>query len=79
MESATRILTINEVAEVLRCSKGHVLKALAGRIAGVPQLAHVRLGRRKLVPKEWFDEWLAESRSKTGGRTSQTGGRLECQ
>jgi excisionase family DNA binding protein len=74
MESSTRLLTINEVAEVLRCSKGHVLKALAGRIAGVPQLAHVSLGRRKLVPKQWFDEWLAESRSQTGRRgSSETG------
>ena len=78
MESATRILTVNEVAEVLRCSKGHVLKALAGRIAGVPQLAHLSLGRRKLVPKEWFDEWLSESRSQTGRRAlSETGDRHE--
>lgn len=63
MESATRILTINEVAQVLRCSKAHVHKALAGRIAGVPQLAHLSLGRRKLVPKDWFDQWLEESRT----------------
>ena len=70
MESATRILTINEVAEVLRCSKGHVLKALAGRIAGVPQLAHLSLGRRKLVPKEWFDQWLIESKSRSDRRAS---------
>jgi excisionase family DNA binding protein len=64
MESATRILTISEVAEVLRCSKAHVHKALTGKIAGVPQLAHVSLGRRKLVPKDWFDQWLQESRAK---------------
>ena len=66
MESATRILTISEVAEVLRCSKAHVNKALTGRIAGVPQLAHLSLGRRKLVPKDWFDQWLQESRTKGG-------------
>jgi excisionase family DNA binding protein len=66
METATRILTISEVAEVLRCSKAHVNKALSGRIAGVPQLAHLSLGRRKLVPKDWFDQWLEESRTKSG-------------
>ena len=66
METATRILTISEVAEVLRCSKAHVNKALSGRIAGVPQLAHLSLGRRKLVPKDWFDQWLEESRPKSG-------------
>jgi hypothetical protein len=39
---------------------------LTGRIAGVPQLAHLSLGRRKLVPREWFDQWLEESRSTKG-------------
>ena len=68
MESATRILTISEVAEVLRCSKAHVHKALTGRIAGVPQLDHLSLGRRKLIPKDWFDQWLKDSRTKPGDR-----------
>jgi excisionase family DNA binding protein len=66
MESTTRILTISEVAKVLRCSKAHVHKALTGRIAGVPQLAYLSLGRRKLVPKEWFEQWLEESRTTKG-------------
>jgi excisionase family DNA binding protein len=70
METATRILTISEVAEVLRCSKAHVNKALSGRIAGVPQLAHLSLGRRKLVPKDWFDQWLEASRTKSGVNTN---------
>ena len=70
MESATPILTISEVAQVLRCSKARVHKALTGRIAGVPQLAHLSLGRRKLVPKSWFDQWLEESRTKAGDHVS---------
>ena len=70
MESVTRILTISEVAQVLRCSKAHVHKALTGRIAGVPQLAHLSLGRRKLVPRDWFDQWLEESRTKAGDHVS---------
>jgi len=66
MESAMLILAISEVAQVLRCSKAHVQKALTGRIAGVPQLDHLSIGRRKLIPKDWFDQSLEESRTKAG-------------
>ena len=56
MENTATILTIKEVAELLRCSKAHVQKALVGKIAGVPQLANLRMGRRKLVRKEWLEQ-----------------------
>jgi excisionase family DNA binding protein len=58
MENTANVLTIREVAEVLRCSKAHVQKALAGKIVGVPQLAHLSMGRRKLVRKEWLEHWM---------------------
>jgi excisionase family DNA binding protein len=64
MENTTIILTIREVAEVLRCSKAHVQKALVGKIAGVPQLAHLSLGRRKLVRKEWLEQWMEASKKR---------------
>jgi excisionase family DNA binding protein len=64
MENTTSILTIREVAEVLRCSKAHVQKALVGKIAGVPQLAHLSLGRRKLVRKEWLEQWIEASKNR---------------
>jgi excisionase family DNA binding protein len=67
MENTASILTIKEVAAVLRCSRAHVQKALVGKIAGVPQLAHVNMGRRKLVRKERLELWMEEG--KTGGRT----------
>ena len=51
MENTATILTIKEVAELLRRSKAHVQKALVGKIAGVPQLVHLSMGRRKLVRK----------------------------
>ena len=59
-QAATRnhILTIKEVAETLRCSKTHVSKVLHGKIPGVPRLTHLAVGRRKLVRREWLDEWL---------------------
>ena len=53
-----RILTINDVASILRCSKTHVSHVLAGRIAGIPRLTHIAMGRRKLVRREWLDQWM---------------------
>ncbi len=32
------ILTINDVAAILRCSKTHVSHVLAGKIPGIPRL-----------------------------------------
>ena len=58
MENLSNILTIRDVAEILRCSKTHVQKAMMGKIIGVPQLTHLSIGRRKLVRKEWLDRWM---------------------
>jgi hypothetical protein len=52
------ILTINDVAAILRCSKTHVSHVLAGRIPGIPRLSHLAMGRRKLVRREWLDQWM---------------------
>ncbi len=61
MENTASILTIREVADLLRCSKAHVQKALVGKIANVPQLAHLSLGRRKLVRRDWLEQWMENS------------------
>jgi len=57
------ILTIRDIAALLRCSKTHVCNVMAGKVPGVPQLAHISLGRRKLVRREWLDQWLESSKS----------------
>jgi hypothetical protein len=64
MENTASILTIREVAELLRCSKAHVQRALVGKIAGVPQLAHLSMGRRKLERKEWPEQWMEISKTR---------------
>ena len=53
-----RILTINDVATILRCSKTHVSHVLAGKIAGIPRLTHIAMGRMKLVRREWLEQWM---------------------
>lgn len=64
MENSSDILTINEVAKELRCSKAHVANALLGRIKGLPRLTHMPLGRRKVVRREWLQQWLEANKAR---------------
>ncbi|MGC2657195.1 MAG: helix-turn-helix domain-containing protein [Bryobacteraceae bacterium] len=52
------VLTIAEVARILRCSKNHVSNILNGKVPGVPTLTHFVLGRRKLVRRDWLNKWM---------------------
>ena len=58
MENTSNILTIKEVATILRCSKTHALNVLEGKVRGLPRLVHLSLGRRKVVRKDWLDQWM---------------------
>ena len=62
------ILTIKEVAAILRCSKTHVSHVLAGKVPGTPKLFHIALGRRKLVRREWLRPHLPRGRGDTRDR-----------
>ena len=53
----TDILTIEEVAQALRCSKAHVYNLVAGRIRGVAPLPVIALGRRRLVRRSTLEDW----------------------
>jgi hypothetical protein len=55
------VLTLSEVAEVLRCSKAHVCKIVNGQVAGTQQLPAINLGRRKLVRRSTLLSWLVEN------------------
>jgi excisionase family DNA binding protein len=58
------VLTLREVASILRCSKTHVSNAVNGRVPGLPRLTHVALGRRILIRKEWLQEWMEANKRK---------------
>ncbi len=60
---AREILTLHEVAQILRCSKTHVSNVLAGKVPGVPKLTHLSMGRRKLVRRTWLEVWMEASKS----------------
>ena len=38
MENTSSILTVKEVADILRCSKAHVHNAIHGKVQGLPNL-----------------------------------------
>ena len=59
------VLTTREGAQVLRCSKAHFCNLLNGRVAGVPRLPFVSLGRRRLVRKSTLAEWIEEVEGRT--------------
>lgn len=55
------ILTTDEVARELRCSKAHVSKAIAGKLPNVTPLPVVPMGRRKLVRRAALVKWIEEN------------------
>jgi hypothetical protein len=63
VETTSNILTIKEVADILRCSKTHALNVIDGKVPGLPKLTHLSLGRRKIVRKDWLDAWMEANKS----------------
>jgi excisionase family DNA binding protein len=55
------VLTTDEVARELRCSKAHVSKAIADKLPNVTPLPVVPMGRRKLVRRAALLKWIEEN------------------
>lgn len=53
-----QLLTLEECAERLRCSRAHISNLINGKVPGVPPLPHARIGRRVLVRPEWLQAYL---------------------
>jgi len=62
-DAKKKILTLLEVSKRLRCSKAHAARLINGKVRGLPPLTHVAMGRRKVVPEEWLDEWMKQCRT----------------
>lgn len=52
------VLTVPEVACLLRCSKAHVHNLINGKVPEVEALPSIWLGRRRLVRRESLFQWL---------------------
>ena len=55
-----RLMTVNEVARELRCSKGHVQNLIRGRVPRTRLLPSVPLGRRRLIRVSSLRDWICE-------------------
>ena len=55
------LMTIQEVAAELRCSKAHVYNLVNGRIKGVRPLRVIPMGRRRVVRRSSFETWQREN------------------
>jgi hypothetical protein len=58
MPDISNVLTVKEIADILRCSKAHVANVLNGKVPRLPMLTHLNVGRRRLVRKEWLVDWM---------------------
>ena len=54
------VLTITEVAIILRCSKAHVYNLINGAVSEVPRLPAMELGRRKVVRRGSLNQWMRD-------------------
>ena len=65
-DDSQRVLTVAEAARELRCSKAHVHHLIAGQVAGVRPLPSLWLGRRRLILRASFEEWLRATEHNPG-------------
>jgi excisionase family DNA binding protein len=54
-----QVLTLQEAASIVRCSKAHIQNVVRGLVANVPQLPCLRVGRRVLIRRESLERWIA--------------------
>lgn len=58
METTSNILTIKEVAAILRCSKAHALNVIDGKVRGLPKLTHlISAAARSFEKTGWTNGW----------------------
>jgi excisionase family DNA binding protein len=69
MSAADAILTAEEVAAELRCSKAHVYNVIAGKVVGVSSLPAIAMGRRKLIRRAALDQWKRTNETCASGGT----------
>ena len=65
-EITARVLTVTEAARELRCSKAHVHHLIAGKVPGVRPLPSLWLGRRRLILRASFEQWLKTTERNPG-------------
>jgi hypothetical protein len=67
-----QLLTLQELAVELRCSKSHVSNILNGRVRGLTPLSFIPVGRRKLVKSSTLERWKTENEHMVRGGKLQS-------
>lgn len=60
MSAEPPLLTLDETAALLRCSKAHVSKLIRARVRGVKPIPAIHLGRRVLIRRDDLFVWLSD-------------------
>ena len=58
INTASDVLTMEEVARLLRCSKAHLCNVMNGKVSSLPPLPYMSLGRRKLIRRSALERWM---------------------
>jgi Helix-turn-helix domain len=59
-EQMPDVLTLTDVARILRCSKAHVCKIINRQVRGTPPIPAIAVGRRRIVRREALVRWMTE-------------------
>ena len=54
------VMTVTDVARLLRCSKAHVCKVIKGQVRDTPSIPAIAVGRRLIVRREALLRWMTE-------------------
>jgi excisionase family DNA binding protein len=73
------LLTLEEVARELRCSKAHVSKLAGGKVQGIASLPALRLGRRILFRRSSLERWASQNESTTNDGILHPSPRLDAE
>ena len=57
-ETLPAVMTMEEGASLIRCSKAHMSHVLNGKVKGLPRLPSIQIGRRRLIRRESLLKWL---------------------
>jgi excisionase family DNA binding protein len=73
-EQSQILLTVSEVAKILRCSKAHVHNLINDTVKGGIPIPAIAVGGRRLVSRTALDEWVLKTQfdpTKTTRRASR--------
>jgi len=61
MSGVDPLLTAEEVAQDLRCSKSQVYRLMSGNVERLTPLPHLALGRKKVIPRSMLEKWKRQN------------------